>query len=398
MKPNKYLLLLITLSAFMACSKETGTGEEPEKPKGPVALDPHIAGVSLTTRGGAADATDISTLGIYAVPVTTTSTNADAPAPASSYHLYTLKNGNASPYDAANTLWLELYKVTIFSFHPAGAATDTPVTPGGTGETPVPTIVVPSTAITVGQTNIAKKEDNNYDFADAENDYMYGVAYDTSEENQAPTASHFLPTQPVANNGYNPDDTPKVNECGPEVAIGLKHAFAQIRFILKKGSTYAGDAVVTKVTYTRSLQTLIGALKNPPANPVTESTNGSDPVTSDERFPVTMNLTDGILNNLAQAAETIYSYTFADDAKVEATTDDNTIQLTNYILPNSSADAKIVITVDGKDMTLDRYSDTKFEAGNIYTYTIQINPTGLTLSGFTVVDWGENQTQPDITI
>lgn len=382
MKPNKYLLLLITLSAFMACSKETGTGEEPEKPKGPVALDPHIAGVSLTTRGGAADATYISTLGIYAVPVTTTSTNADAPAPASSYHLYTLKNGKASPYDVANTLWLELYKVTIFSFHPAGAATDTPVTPGGTGETPVPTIVVPSTAITVGQTNIAKKEDNNYDFADAENDYMYGVAYDTSEENQAPTASHFLATQPVANNGYNPDDNPKVNECGPEVAIGLKHAFAQIRFILKKGSTYAGDAVVTQVTYTRNLQKLIGA-------PVSES----DPTPQS----ITMNLTNGKLNNLAQAAETIYSYTFADDAKVEATTDEKTIQLTNYILPNTSANAKIVITVDGKDMTLDRKNDTKFEAGNIYTYTIQINPTGLTLSGFTVVSWDEEK-QPDITI
>ncbi|WP_455640582.1 fimbrillin family protein [Parabacteroides sp.] len=381
MKPNKYLLLLITLSAFMACSKETGTGEEPEEPKGPVALDPHIAGVSLTTRGGAANATDISTLGIYAVPVTTTNTNADAPAPASSYHLYTLADGKASPSDAANTLWLELYKVTIFSFHPAGAATDTPVTPGGTGE--APTIVVPSTAITAGQTGIQANTDNNYDFADAKNDYMYGVAYDTNKESQTPPASPFLATQPIANNGYAPGDNPKVNECGPEVAIGLKHAFAQIRFILKKGSTYAGDAVVTQVTYTRNLQTLIGA-------PVSETDNTSQ--------SITMNLTDGKLNNLAQAAETTYSYTFANGANVKATNNDNTIQLTNYILPNSSADAKIVITVDGKDMTLDRKNDTQFEAGNIYTYTIQINPTGLTLSGFTVVGWGENQTQPDITI
>lgn len=393
MKLNKYLLLLISFSAFMACSKEIGEeSKEPEVPKGPVALDPHIAGVSLTTRGGAANATDINTLGIYAVPVKTEGAPTDAP---SSYHLYKLTNGNATPNDADNTLWLELYKVTIYSFHPAGTADVTPVTLVGTDETPVPTITIPASAITAEQTGITKKDDNNYDFAKTENDYMYGVAYDENKTNDS--SSPYLAKQPIANNGYASGDTPQPNECGPEIAIGLKHAFAQIRFILKKSSSYGGEAIVSKVTYVRNLQTLIGKLKDNSADPAadTDSNTGAD--ASGERLPITMNLTDGKLNNLADAAETTYSYIFADQ-DVKATNDENTIKLTNYILPNTSTNAVITITVDGKEMKLERSSDTQFEAGNIYTYNILINPTGLTLSGFTVSGWGEDLQQPDITI
>lgn len=396
MKFNKYLLLLISFSAFMACSKEIGEeSKEPEAPKGPVALDPHIAGVSLTTRGGAAKATDINTLGIYAVPVKTEGAPTDAP---SSYHLYKLTNGNASPSDADNTLWLELYKVTIYSFHPAGTAEGTPVTLEGTDETPVPTITIPTSAITAEQTGITKKDDNNYDFAKTENDYMYGVAYDKSKEDDNDSNSNpYLTTQPIANNGYASGDTPQPNECGPEIAIGLKHAFAQIRFTLKKSSSYGGEAIVTNVTYKRNLQTLIGKPKDNSADPAadTDSNTGAD--ASGERLPITMNLTDGKLNNLADAAETTYSYIFADQ-DVKATNDENTIKLTNYILPNTSTNAVITITVDGKEMKLERTSDTAFEAGNIYTYNIVINPTGLTLSGFTVSGWGEDLQQPGITI
>ena len=392
MKLNKYLLLLISFSAFMACSKEIGEeSKEPEVPKGPVALDPHIAGVSLTTRGGAAKATDINTLGIYAVPVKTEG----AP---SSYHLYKLTNGNASPNDADNTLWLELYKVTIYSFHPAGTADVTQVTLVGTDEAPVPTITIPASAITAEQTGITKKDDNNYDFAKTENDYMYGVAYDKSKEDDNDSNSNpYLTTQPIANNGYASGDVLNPNECGPEIAIGLKHAFAQIRFILKKSSSYGGEAIVTNVTYKRNLQTLIGKPKDNSADPAadTDSNTGAD--ASNERLPITMNLANGKLNNLAEAAETTYSYIFADQ-DVKATNDENTIKLTNYILPNTSTNAVITITVDGKEMKLNRENDTQFEAGNIYTYNIVINPTGLTLSGFTVSGWGDDQKQPDITI
>ena len=305
-----------------------------------------------------------------------------------------MTNGNATPNDVANTLWLELYKVTIFSFHPAGAADATPVTPEGTDETPVPTITIPASAITAEQTGITEKDDNNYDFAKTENDYMYGVAYDKSKEDNS---NPYLVKQPIANNGYASGDTPQPNECGPEIAIGLKHAFAQIRFILKKSSSYGGEAIVSKVTYVRNLQTLIGKLKEEPTAPTAET--GVAPTVSDERLPITMNLTNGTLNNLAAAAATTYSYTFAEGQNVKATNDNSTtVKLTNYILPNTSTNATITITVDGKEMKLERSSDTQFEAGNIYTYNIVINPTGLTLSGFTVSGWGEDLQQPGITI
>lgn len=358
MKLYKYLLLITPLFAIQSCSKEIG-----EDPKAPVGLEPRIAGVSLITRGGASGATDIQTLGIYAVNKKSGETTYGA-SPIGTYRKYKLENGIAKPDGNTETLWLNQEQAIIFSYHPIVSGV---VTPGGDGTTPVPTITIQASAIAPTQ-NITETKDNNiYDFALPVNDYMYGVEYDN---NQSPEANKYLSTQPIADNGHQLGN---VTPQGRAVAIGLKHAFAQVSFIVKRGDAYKGAAKVTKVTHTRNMPTL-----------------KADNTT-------TMNLTDGALNNLADAAEVTYSYTL--NVAPVLSTADQTITLTNYVIPYSttSDQSKLVVTVDGKDMILSSYTDPAWEAGNIYTYTIIINPTGLTLDGFNITGWND-ESLPDVNV
>lgn len=359
---NRYIVLFLALPLFCSCSKEAG---EEVNPNAPAGLDARIAGVSLVTRGGAATASDISTLGIYAVNSVSTET-AYGTAPSGTYCEYKIDKGVASPKDAAAPLWLYREKATIFSCHPApSSASD--IASGGTAADPVPTVKIPAAAIGHTQSAIATVSGNVYDFADAAHDYMYGVAYDDTKSSEA---AKYLATQPVADNGHAGTGT-----SGPKVAIGLKHAFAQIKLIISKDAAYKGDAKITQVTYTRKMKTL--------------KSDGS----------TTMSLKDGTLANTADLADKVCSFAFAASggvATTEATGDKAApVILVNYVLPNAASKSTFSVTVDGKAMTMQHDGDPKWEAGNIYSYTITIKPTGLVLTGFTVIAW-KDESQPDI--
>lgn len=109
MKLYKYLLLITPLFVIQSCSKETG-----EDPKAPVGLEPRIAGVSLITRGGAGNATDINTLGIYAVNKKSDETTYGT-SPTGTYRKYKLDSGTAKPDGDAETLWLNQEQAIIWT-------------------------------------------------------------------------------------------------------------------------------------------------------------------------------------------------------------------------------------------------------------------------------------------
>lgn len=355
MKPYPYLLLLAALSVLGACSKET------EDLNAPAALEARIAGVSLITRGGAADATKISNLGIYAVNATS-GENTYGDAPVGKKCTYKLTNGEASPDGEAQTLWLNSQKAIIFSFHPA--TTSTEITSGGDATTPNPTITIPASAITPMQTSIAGNGVTDFDYAKAANDYMYGVEYDEKQS----SGQEYLTTQPIADNGRAAADA-----AGTKASIGLKHVFAQIKLEIKKGD-YSGAAQISSVTYTRNMKTL--------------AADGS----------TTMSLKDGILAKLADAATTTYSYAFSTTPTAgTGEAGSPVVTITNYVVPNDKAESTVTIIVDGKTMTMPHTSEVAWKAGSIYTYTILINGTGLQLDGIHVVDWNDNQ-QPGVTI
>ena len=361
-----YIVLLVSSSFFSSCSREIGEGTDPNAPVG---LDARIAGVSLITRGGAEGATSISSLGIYAVNKES-SENAYGAAPAGTYCAYKIVSGAASPNDATAPLWLCQEKATIFSCHPAPASASG-ITSGGMATDPDPVVKIPADAIGHTRSAIATVSGNVYDFADAAHDYMYGVAYDNTK---SPEAAKYLTGQPVADNGHNTTGTSVVNTSGPSVAIGLKHAFAQIKLVISKDATYQGAAKITQVTYTRNMKTL--------------KSDGS----------TTMSLKNGTLANTADLADTSCSFTFAESGGVATTIAGATpVTLVNYVLPNEApaSNSTFSVTVDGKVMTMEHSSDPEWEAGNIYSYTITINPTGLELTGFNVIPW-KDDSQPDI--
>lgn len=381
MKPYNYQLLFLLLGAIsLSCSKEVK-----EEESGPVSLTPHIAGISLT-RAGIDAADKVDAIGFYAVNQDKTD-NTYGTWPAGKYGKFT---GNTSgghttfaPATDQDILWLDPDKsAIIFSCYPAptnGASdivdastlnedgtaiisteTNTPAT---TITAPVPVIPVPTTVFSLSPTF---PTNGNFDFTLPANDYMYGVAYDNSNPN-AEESTKYKSTQPVAN-GMRSGGT--VNTSGPVVAIGLKHAFSQIKLIIKKGTSYPGTATrVTEVKYTRKMNTLTANTK--------------------------MKLTDGTFLGITSKNDAAYTYNLksaqnSNEGFELTSAESSNLTITNYALPCVAAKSVIGLTVDGKEMTIEYAEDPLWNAGKIYTYAVTINGTGLAFSGVSVVDWDDD--------
>lgn len=356
MKPYKYLFLpFLILPLATSCGKE-------EPLDGPVSLNPNVAGVSLT-RGGINDVAGLKAIGIYAVnneedkDANSNHKNTYGTWPAGTYGKYTKDAQGSFKPDAQptdQTIWLNLDRATIFACHPAAD-----VTAGKNADDTkaVPTIQVPKQSIVF---EYASLTGTNNDFASANNDYMYGVEY---------SSNTFQPTQPIATNGR------AAGSPSPNVNIGFKHAFTQIKLVISKNENYQGNCIVSKVTYTRNIPTLGSTTK--------------------------MQLTDGKLIDLEAASSKTYSYVYGTPAAITGT---NKLTFTNYAIPYYEAlteDQKtstITVKVDGKEMTIENKNEVAWEAGNIYTYTISIHPTGLQFSGINIVGWDSKTDIPNTNI
>lgn len=379
MKPYNYQLLFLLLGAIsLSCSNEVK-----EEESGPVSLTPHIAGISLT-RAGIDAAEKVDAIGFYAVSQDNTD-NIYGTWPAGKYGKFTGNTSNGhttfAPATEQDILWLEPEKnAIIFSCYPAptnasdivdastlnedGTTISTGTNaPAATLDAPVPVIPVSTTVFSLSP---AFPADANFDFTLPAYDYMYGVAYDNSNPS-AGESTKFQSTQPVAN-GNRSGGT--VNQSGPNVAIGLKHAFSQIKLIIKKGDSYPGTATrVTEVKYTRKMNTL------------TDNTK--------------MKLTDGTFLGITLVDDAAYTYNLKSATQnsegFELTSDKNSnLTITNYALPCDAAKSVISLTVDKKEMTIEYADDPQWNAGKIYTYAVTINGTGLAFSGVSVVDWDDD--------
>ncbi|MCD7851621.1 MAG: fimbrillin family protein, partial [Parabacteroides sp.] len=270
-------------------------------------------------------------------------------------------DGTFAPEDATSTIWLNHEQATIYSCYPAGT-----IAQGGSAEAPVPTLAVPTGTIVYAPTIPADATRTSLDFATSATDYMYGVAYD---DTKTPETDKYTTNQPVASNGrgstpYNPNAS--------KVSIGMEHAFSQISLIITKKEDYKGEAHVTAVSYQRTIPVLGNASK--------------------------MQLTNGDITGTSTTSTT-YSYDLSgltNPLKITTKETDN-ITITNYALPCSgnTNQSTITLTVDGKQMSLENKNEPAWERGKINTYTIAIGPTGLELSGFTVVNWGTGADIPD---
>lgn len=366
MKPYKYILFPLLLLPFVtSCTKE-------ENVEGPVSLNPNVAGVSIT-RAAINDVSGLhdKNIGFYVVNAKGFTNDTDPTKeisygirPTGTYGKYvgtteTEGEGESqkttfAPNGADQTIWLNHEKAIVFCCYPAPASKDgIQNDPAGAanGSDPVPTIAVSTDAIKL--TNTANTSDKyTFDYTQSDYDYMYGV-----DAKNTPTST----TQPYANNGHaTPSGETGLNN---EVSITLKHAFAQLCLKVKKSADYKGDANVTSVKYTSKIPVLKDGTR--------------------------MKLTDGTfvnLDNTESATDKIYEYIISMNA---STDDSNILTFTNYAVPcSSSIAATISLIVDKKEMSVDCTSN--WSAGFIYTYTVQINPTGLELTGINVVGWQDS--------
>lgn len=362
---NIYIALPVLFSSlFLSCSHEVGgeNPELPENPDAPVGLTAEVAGIALT-RGGMEEGS-LDAISLYAVNhVSGESTYGARPAGTpGKYKKQTDGTFIPDAADATSTIWLNHEQATIYSCYPAGT-----IAQGGTAEAPVPTLTVPSGTIVYTPTIPADATRASLDFATSATDYMYGVAYD---DTKTPETDKYTTNQPVASNGRG--STP-YNPKASKVSIGMKHAFSQISLIIKKKEDYKGEAHVTAVSYQRNIPVLTDASK--------------------------MQLTNGDITDTSTASTT-YSYDLSGlstPLKIGTSETDNNITITNYALPHNdtSNSSTITLTVDGKQMSLENKNEAAWERGKINTYTIAIGPTGLELSGFTVVNWGTGTDIPD---
>ena len=355
MKPYRYLLLTTVSLSLFACGGEDGEDPivPPVDPDTPVALSPQIASVALTK--ATATSSDIAAIGLYAVN-NVASENHYGIFPQGTYGQYTLQEGFLKPATINGkdqTIWLSTQQAIVYSCYPVTDATT--ITAAGNASSPVYTIPVRANAIVYSNT---VTNASSLDFTVPGNDYMYGVAYNTS-------TNTFGTTQPIADNGHRASDSK-----GEKINLGLKHAFCLVSLKFKKHTDYVGPCNLTKITYSRPIPTL--------------QTNGT----------TTMSLKDGALGNLtgAKAGTPVkYEYTVNGGVTVAATTDG--IEFINYGVPFPSGTANVTaatltVVVDGKEMKLDTITDGgEWSAGNKYTYTISIHGTGLKLDGFNVVGW-----------
>lgn len=374
MKPYNYLLLSILLyPLFTSCTKEEETSD-------PVSLTPRIAGISVT-RAGINDAKDIQAIGFYAVAVSKDPSDVTYGTwPTGTYGKYTSQtsgsNTTFTPAADGDILWLVPQKdATIFSCHPVPALGKTDIVDASTlnqdgtaknsvttPSDPIPVIPVPESVINLSPSLPA---DGNTDFTFPKNDYMYGVIYDNSNPTEE-ESNKYKSTQPIANGNRTGGI---VNQSGPAVSIGLKHAFSQVRLIIKKGDSYPGTATVGEVKYTRAMSALTANTK--------------------------MKLTDGTFLGITDPAEISYTFDLKSsvnntEGKEVPSAEGQDLTINSYALPCPASKSTISLSVDGKTMSIDYTDDPLWQAGKIYTYAVTINGTGLAFSGVSVVSWNDS--------
>ncbi|WP_102407677.1 fimbrillin family protein [Parabacteroides bouchesdurhonensis] len=343
----------ITLCAFLlfaSCVKE-GDGADPDQDLAtPVAMQGRVADVELETRAGATTSNmNGKHFAVYAVNHTDGET-AYGTLPAGTRGEYEIQADGSAKGVEGKELWLVHQRARIYAAHPAG--TFEPSKNMNNNDT-VPRLVIPTGTIVYQNTATADANRKQLDFAAADSDYMYGVAYSNGA---------FGTDHPLADNGKLRPGEDRVNEWGPSVSFGFRHAFARICIVLKRGQDYNGSTSVTQVTYTRDMP-------------------GIDRNTR-------MNLHTGALEGLTTAASKAYTYDLSamTDNKITTATDDKVV-IESYALPCEQKASKFSVTVDGKEMEVAHSADVAWEAGKVYVYTLSIKGTGLEMTGITMESW-----------
>ncbi len=175
--------------------------------------------------------------------------------------------------------------------------------------------------------------------ASSQTDYMYATAVSTD----------VGATYPVA----------KANNVSCQVSIAFHHALSKIRFIINAASGYTGLGKITSLVLSNTNNFNVG--------------DGN------------INVADGNIT-LEDLSPTL-TYTGSLQINASATPASTVPTIEKLVPPTASGNTTISMTIDGKEMKVDLPTDSKWEAGKNYTYTVTVNNNGLSVDSVNITDW-----------
>lgn len=344
----------------------------------------------VLTRGAIDAGTDASAvgtaLGSIAVYANSTTTNKTT----NNYGLYTYNSSAWGNSSATDKIYLSAEEATIYAHYPA-------YQPGSNGE-----FQSSGTALKATDSSGEYTESSTINIsvfpgksgeANAKIDFN---STDNSESNSSGSAKILAASGEVdymyadqstaVKASYKKDDTSKTGK----VTLAMKHALAMVSFRVYADHTYKNTGTFTKlVLANKSGGTTI---LNNGASPTMKIKDGTITAGSS---PVAVTYTRDIANYMLPKAA-------ADTDQARTTAKNNARKASILVLPESKVDKSTVeatLTIDNQDYKVALPgSDSKWEAGKNYLYTVKLSGSELVISSVTVTQWTTVASSTDLDI
>ena len=378
-----WLMALPALLLAVGCSEsilpegqDTGVAELQVSPQVVLTRGAIDAGSDASAVGNA--------LGSIAGYANSTTTNKKT----NNYGLYTYSS-SAWGNSATDKIYLSAEEATIYAHYPA-------YQPGSNGEFQSGSTALKASGSSGEYTdnstiNISVFPGKSGD-ADAKIDFQ---STDNSESNSSGSAKILAASGEVdymyadqstaVKASYKNGDTNKTGK----VTLAMKHALAMVSFRVYADHTYKNTGAFTKLV-----------LANKSGN--TTLNNGASP---------TMKIKDGTITSGSSPAAVTYTRDIANyelpkaassDASAATTAKNNARKASILVLPENTADKSTVeatLTIDNQDYKVALPgSNSAWEAGKNYLYTVKLSGSELVISSVTVTEWTTVASSTDLDI
>lgn len=343
----------------------------------------------VLTRGAidAADASAVGTvLGSIAVYANSKTTNKTT----NNYGVYTYSSSKWGNSSTTDKIYLSAEEATIYAHYPA-------YQPGSNGEFQSGSTALKASGSSGEYTdnstiNISVFPGKSGD-ADAKIDFQ---STDNSESNSSGSAKILAASGEVdymyadqstaVKASYKNGDTNKTGK----VTLAMKHALAMVSFRVYADHTYKNTGAFTKlVLANKSGGTTI---LNNGGSPTMKIKDGTITV---GQSPAAVTYTRDIANYTLPKAE-------SSDASAATTAKNNAKKASILVLPESTVDKSTVeatLTIDNQDYKVALpSSNSAWEAGKNYLYTVKLSGSELVISSVTVTEWTTVASSTDLDI
>lgn len=371
-----WLMALPALLLAVGCSEsilpegqDTGVAELQVSPQVVLTRGAIDAGSDASAVGNA-----LGSIAVYANSKTTNKTT-------NNYGVYTY-NSSAWGNSATDKIYLSAEEATIYAHYPA-------YQPGSNGEFQSGSTALKATNSSGEYTesstiNISVFPGKSGD-ANAKIDFQ---STDNSDSNSSGSAKILAASGEVdymyADQGstgvkasYKNGDTNKTGQ----VTLAMKHALAMVSFRVYADHTYKNAGAFTKLVLANKSGNTKNVLNNGGTTPAMKIKDGMITLGSS---PAAVTYTRDIANYTLSKAT-------ADTDQARATAKNNARKASILVLPENTADKSTVeatLTIDNQDYKVALPgSNSAWEAGKNYLYTVKLSGSELVISSVTVTEW-----------